>query len=684
MEKKHTLVYGIKGKLISALCMLLVAMIMVVSSTYAWFTLSTAPEITGISTTIGANGALEMALITKKVNGQWDIKDTAVGDAAIDVRNQYWGNLVDVSNSTFYGWDLMNLYPSELNVAAGGKIIDLTSPLKTPSYGADGRIESLEANTLFGSFKNGDFFKQSDTAGATEGYGVRAIGSISGMTKRQLSFRNNLSAAANYKGAAKNLASASLNTNGASLANIAIKKQTFQATEGNPTLTYTSTEIAPLLAIVNDLVKAEGVIANIEASYIAYIHAYIASKAGVPDANDEVIYAAIQSACDTADELYAAAAAGKIDVSDQGSVTLPAGVATAINALAATKATVNTAKGQLEALTGDAITWDQLSTPLNSLVNINAMTINDIPVSQVRDKMQDLINSVLGGKGMIVTMVSTSTASGGVYVDIADHCGDYTASVKLQNISYGGLTVEQMDATMKTKSGVTPAYLDALGSVFTGETSIAPEAGSTANQPLSEYYGYVLDMAFRTNASESNLHLEIDGADRIYSDNAQGASTQGNGSYVLFSVPAGTTDMGEAKVKTLMTAVRIVFYNTDDGTVIAYAKLGTPTVVDGGYKASIQLCAQDGTPLVDDASTTVDERTKLMALTANTPTTLSTLVYLDGNTVTNGSVSATGLTSVKMEMNIQFKSDANLVPMKDGNLYNPGETTAAESESNAG
>ena len=41
---------GVKKKLMGAVCMLLVASIMMVSSTYAWFTLSTAPEITGIST----------------------------------------------------------------------------------------------------------------------------------------------------------------------------------------------------------------------------------------------------------------------------------------------------------------------------------------------------------------------------------------------------------------------------------------------------------------------------------------------------------------------------------------------------------------------------------------------------------------------------------------------------------
>ena len=51
----------IKTKLMAAICMLLVSSIMMVSTTYAWFTLSTAPEVTGITTAVGANGNLEMA-----------------------------------------------------------------------------------------------------------------------------------------------------------------------------------------------------------------------------------------------------------------------------------------------------------------------------------------------------------------------------------------------------------------------------------------------------------------------------------------------------------------------------------------------------------------------------------------------------------------------------------------------
>ena len=52
-------------KISVTLCMLIIASIMVVGSTYAWIVLSTAPEVTEITTTVGANGALEIRLNDK-------------------------------------------------------------------------------------------------------------------------------------------------------------------------------------------------------------------------------------------------------------------------------------------------------------------------------------------------------------------------------------------------------------------------------------------------------------------------------------------------------------------------------------------------------------------------------------------------------------------------------------------
>ena len=54
---------GIRSKLTAAVAMLLVSLILLVSSTYAWFTLSTAPEVKNITTTVAGNGSLEIALM---------------------------------------------------------------------------------------------------------------------------------------------------------------------------------------------------------------------------------------------------------------------------------------------------------------------------------------------------------------------------------------------------------------------------------------------------------------------------------------------------------------------------------------------------------------------------------------------------------------------------------------------
>ena len=52
----------VKAKLMSAVALLLVSAILLSTSTYAWLVLSTAPEVSEMKTTAGANGALEIAL----------------------------------------------------------------------------------------------------------------------------------------------------------------------------------------------------------------------------------------------------------------------------------------------------------------------------------------------------------------------------------------------------------------------------------------------------------------------------------------------------------------------------------------------------------------------------------------------------------------------------------------------
>ena len=116
----------LKHKLISAGAMLLVSAIMMVSSSYAWYVLSTAPEVSNIKTQVGANGALEIALLNGDSWTNLDLLDMgdideSLGDNPISaaLANLTWGNLVDLDDAS-YGLDKIVLQPSRLFIENAG------------------------------------------------------------------------------------------------------------------------------------------------------------------------------------------------------------------------------------------------------------------------------------------------------------------------------------------------------------------------------------------------------------------------------------------------------------------------------------------------------------------------------------------------------------------------------------
>lgn len=648
----------IKSKLMAAICMLMVSSIMMVSTTYAWFTLSTAPEVTGINTAVGANGNLEMALMPK--DGLTGSIGSAVGDSVKDIeaKNVTWGNLVDLSDSSVYGLDGITLYPAAINTtgnAADTVTAIAGSFLKTPQYGSDGRVSDLVANTSTGYYDAAkkDFYPNTEM-------GVRGIGTASGMTPRQLAYRNALSAANTATASAKNAASQSLNNNGSTLANIVIKKAT------NDAPTFTQDDVTALKNIVNDLLGAEGktgVLEYIDNAYMNYILAAAASAAAGEGETADAAYGTVEAAME-AENATAKTVLGKLP--DGVSV---GNLSAAINELEATKDEVEAAQTELAALTSDSITWEQLRGPLGRLADTESMEVNGIKASQVKEKMQDLINSVMSG-GLKVTM----STGGGVYADVADHCGDYTAQIIISEVTYNGLTLKNTSARMETKT--TAKYLPTISTAVSGLG--APASGNSANQPITDMYGYVIDLAFRTNAADSKLLLQKTAVDRIYSDNANDA-TMGHGANMTFNITAG--GITEAQLHDLMDAIRIVFFvpGGDSQTVVAAAKLDMPAkdqmntlVTADGYKASLVLGTMDGNGnFVVDA-----EKTELMDLTQNTAHKLSVLVYLDGNLVGNDDVAAQAATSMTGKLNLQFASSATLVPMDYSQLHTPN--SAAE------
>jgi len=771
---------SIKSKLMAAVCMLLVSCIMMVSSTYAWFTLSTAPEVTGITTAVGANGNLEMALmpkdgLSKGVANNFGITSgTNDSTKAQEERNVTWGNLVDLSapaTGTIYGLDKIVLQPAEGNINfETGTLVTEGGFLKTPKYGADGRVSELVANTLAGHYSTTtkDFYPNDEM-------GVRGIGTASGMTPRQLAYRNARATANTLMAQAKNLASQSLNNNGAALANVALKK----AVNDDPT--FNQADVASLQYIVYDLLgykfvaasegathyqvateveikdsegvvtgketyysyhKAEGtgqtathkldtsedgVIEAIENAYVQYIYAYVISNnvSGSSDALYEAFKTVVDSGA-TLQQIYTKLSEELAKLS----IEMPATISAPYTALVATRATVEDVYDDLDAMTGDSITWTDLSVPLYKLADTDAMKVNDIPVSEVKSKMSQLVSSVTSGGGLVVKI----STGGGVYADIADHCTDYNASITINEVSYSGVTLNNMSARMTTESTVSPAYLVALGTAVEGAG--APPSASGTTLPITDMYGYVIDLVFRTNAAESKLMLQQEGVDRIYGNNTN-EQTLGHGASMTFK--ATTNDFSNDQVKELMRAIRLVFFNplATNGNIIVYGMLdvASATVGSEGITAQIVLCemtttttytkttdttvnpnktyytrgandvmtkvespAEGANPSTLDyyevsGSTTAlgvkqddpttadfDESDVIMPLTQNQATPLSVLVYLDGNHVGNEDVAATAAQSMTGSMNLQFSSSAALVPMEYADLHIPSSDNTQAGE----
>lgn len=134
---------GIKAKLMAATSLLLVSAILLSLTTYAWFILSTAPEVTEMQTTAGANGALEIALQTgESANGILDRVGSSSAVGSLKDANSTWGNVVDLSGDT-YGLQGLSLLPARLNMNADGRTVRKSSPLIMPLFGQDGRISEL-------------------------------------------------------------------------------------------------------------------------------------------------------------------------------------------------------------------------------------------------------------------------------------------------------------------------------------------------------------------------------------------------------------------------------------------------------------------------------------------------------------------------------------------------------------
>ena len=668
MKTREKSFLNIKSKLTAAVAMLLVAFFMVISSSYAWFTLSTAPEVTGITTTVGANGNLEIALLkdnpTKTLSELANSVSTGfVGtNPSVTKTNTYWGNLVSLTapkeegNEDPYGLNNIKLLPSRLNVEAPAtgtttNQIKVASPLAIPEYVGSGQPSILK-NTLGGIYKNEGF--------TNSGYGVRGIGTQSTMSQQELDWR---SASQNYSSAISRAAaltnSAISGNNGQALVNIVVG----YAAGDTEFKTHVGTVAAIITALENGLMSNLET-AKVEALKAIYAKAGESTETYVSPAN---VVVTTEKNGDTY-TITATVAGNSVDVSTASADTA---FKTLCEKTYDIEAALDLAREKLNAISGtsDTVTWEQISAVLNPLFSVTAVEIGGKTYADLKKELADknktttieaaeyiLANCMNADKSFTVSLKEGS----GLFADVHKVTGKQVKTTAY----YMQIVPVHMQTTVATPSTIN---MDGLKPTVSNQN---------ASPYLTDLYGYALDFAFRTNAKGSNLLLS-EAANRIYS-NSTNEETMGHGSVMKFSSsdPAFLAE----DVADLMGCLRVVFTDVD-GNILAVGAADRDatgkiiTTVNGDevtakivlYNYTLSYSADD---IDEQGKLTLGDKKEKQAITAlnqNQATVISAYVFLDGDATDNTKV-GTGTESMTGSINLQFASDAELTPMDYADL----------------
>lgn len=621
----------LKRKLIATLCMLLVATIMLTTTSYAWLVLSIAPEVSGITTNVGANGALEIALLTTATRADLTQIRTTIGESLATRRvtaNNTWGNLIDLSYAD-YGLGNILLLPARLNITAGADGYSVApNLLSVPTYGYDGRIIELNDETMSAAYQDGEF---SLVIGAQD-YGVRAIGTTNNLSVQGSALALAKSNIKTYLNSAKSETNSVLSKNGDTLFNMMMTHaMDSQATFGDTDLDAMKSLLSDLQNVLNyvDLSLRQGVVA-VAASEIASKDTFVAVNDRIMDTSRTL-----------ADILS--------DLEEVGQ--LPGEFTTWVTRLSQTQNSLNVALNMCNELSGGSYTWDVFRGILDHIMNLDFVYIND---TLYKDFDKSNAGTLLGGNVKI-----TLGPNSGIFADIAEFIGNYSSMM-----TYVGTNIEITTAV------ATEAYLVALGEAVKDlEAADSTGAGQEA-VALTATYGYALDLAFRCNAAGSDLLLQTTPENRIYEESTVG-STMGGGSYMEFSTDDSAFTV--AKMIELMDAIRVAFID-DQNRILGVAKLNTSnrvlnegTVKSPLYLYEFELSDEDGSILMGERRLGDNV---IASLTQNVAKAITAVVWLDGDIVDNTMVSATESASLTGVLNLQFASSANLIPADNSDLLN--------------
>lgn len=646
-------------KLTVTLTLVVVCLVLAIWATYAWFVLSSRPEVQRMETNVGANGSLEIALLNKETFEDPSLIRTTVGDSAVKQNvkesNLSWGNVIHLDYG--YGLDEITLKPARLNVTKQWKEIKLEeigqelaeaaedasedaemvlqeslddlaevikeevlvvdqSMLKTAAFGIDGRIKVLEEETVSAIWDWDGFTYQV----AGQRYGVRGIGTISHLTKQQTTMAQARSLAKAYTSAAARMAESTWSTYGGGIMDLMYRLYALDER------TFTEEDVALVRAYTDALMETvEYVDAAMRYSLITYAAACIVEEPDFEGYCKGLLYQEDGYRNDTNNF--------------------------ALDAYLDWEA--------WERVHNDTLTVDWIYDCAENAVGVSYYFANDRSrksLISVLDWVLPPDSAYLGDKLLEDPDAYASVAyenellvKGGLMEQIARAVGNYSASTVWRD----GIHVSMKTASPETWSGI-------LVKMQTQLDEMKASTGGWTRNNLDDVYGFAVDLAFRCN-EPSDLQLQTDAVLRT-PDDSEYPATQGGGSYMIFS----SDNMEEEQLINLMDTLRVAFVN-DLGEVLGVAKPSMAGCYMNEYgEVHAPLYLYEHT-LDENGKLTLDRIRKdagIMALPQNTPMIVSVVVWLDGDHVDNGMVSDMAQQSMQGLMNLQFSSSADLVPSK--------------------
>ncbi len=603
-------------KMIYAIVSLLLCLVLLVSVSFAWLSMSTAPEIMGIDTQIGANGSLEIALLSDTTYINPSLIKAGIGDSVsvrgTTVSNLTWGNVVDLSDES-YGLAKAVLLPSRLNVIPGerGGGVVSSNMLSVAGYSRDGRVGFMESNTVSATYHDTKF-----TYYATnQNYGVRAIGSVSNVTSQQAALTNARTAVRSYASAAKSAGESIWSANGPALLELLRRRYA----DGSDA--FTNADVA---AIRDTATRTTGLLSYVDSALRQGIVGYGATV--IADADTfRLLRNAVENSA-----MPLSVILGTV------SVDLPQGFSTWIAEVEDGKKVMRQVVAGCDALTDGSHTWDELSPLLYALIDIDQVYLNDHLLTDTQAYANFTMDNEL-----------TPLSGAGWLAGVADYAGNFDTFFTC---------TDNQSVEVVTFSSVTTPYLLQIADILDGREAAAGN-GTVTTAELKDIYGFAMDLAFRCNAM-SDLLLQTEAADRISNEDVLSA-TRGSGSFMKFTSEQLNTD----QILMMMDAIRIGFLDNQNH-ILGIAKLNTSNYTEEEKEISAPLYLYEHT-VSSDGSISIGERRDqnnvIVSLPQNTAAVITVVVWLDGDHVDNSSaaISAKSMTGM---LNLQFASSTELVP----------------------